>query len=115
MEVEKLKVTIWAPDKEATAGFYTKVFNAQVERQNSAVTEVSIAGGHIAIHGGGEGKSTWTGLTLQVADVVRGAEEVQEAGGSLTSPIDDSEGEGPHLAMCMDPAGNRFMLSRRRS
>ena len=52
-----------------------------VVRQNPHITEIEVAGSLIAIHGGGEGKRTWTGLTFQVADVVVGAAEIVAAGG----------------------------------
>ena len=115
MHVELLKITIWAPEKQALAKFYCEVFGASVVRENPAVTEVSLGGGLITIHGGGEGKRTWTGLTLQVPDVVIAAKELVEAGGELKFEPQEEGGEPPHLAMCIDPAGNELMLTRKRS
>jgi predicted enzyme related to lactoylglutathione lyase len=115
MQVEKLKYTIWAADAERAARFYATVFGATVARQNPHITELSVAGGLIAIHGGGEGKPTWTGLTFQVADVVTGAAEVIAAGGKCEREPQPENGEPPHLAMCEDTDGNQFMLSRARS
>jgi len=115
MIVEKVKYTIWASDAERAASFYTRCFGGQIVRQNPHITEIAIAGGLIAIHGGGEGKRTWTGITLQVADVVAGAAEVVSAGGRCEREPQWEDGEPPHLAMCEDPEGNQFMLSRQRS
>ena len=115
VSVEKLKYTIWAADAARAATFYGGVFGAKVVRQNPHITEVEIAGGLIAIHGGGEGKRTWTGLTFQIADVVAGAQAVRSAGGQCPKDPEAEDGEPPHLAMCIDPEGNDFMLSRRRS
>ena len=114
MIVERLKYTIWAADKERAVNFYSRVFGAEKTRENSAVTELSVGGGVIAIHGGGEGKQTWTGLTFQVADVVAGAKEVQTEGGLCAHDPQPEDGEEPHLAMCEDCDGNQFMLTRRR-
>jgi lactoylglutathione lyase len=114
MHVEKLKYTIWAADTARAIGFYTDLFGAEVVRQNPHITEIQIAGGLIAIHGGGEGKTTWTGLTFQVADVVEGAEAVKAAGGQCPRDPQPEDGEPPHLAMCIDPEGNQFMLTRSR-
>lgn len=115
MIVEKLKYTIWAADAARATGFYTACFDAAVVRQNPHITELSIADGLIAVHGGGEGQRTWTGLTFQVADVVAGAAEVVAAGGRCDREPQWEDGEPPHLAMCEDTEGNQFMLSRQRS
>ena len=114
MQVEQLKYTIWAADSERAAAFYQQVFGAEVVRQNPHITELEVGGGVISIHGGGEGKKTWTGLTFQVADVVAGAKEVIAAGGQCPKEPQPEDGEPPHLAMCMDTDGNEFMLSRKR-
>ena len=115
MHVERLKYTIWAADKERAVKFYCDLFGGTVGRSNDAITEVEICGGVISIHGGGEGKRTWTGLTFQVADVIEGAAEVIAAGGQCPREPQPEDGEPPHLAMCIDPDGNDFMLSRARS
>ncbi len=115
MQVEKLKYTIWAADARRAAAFYTSVFGASVTGKNPHITELSVAGGLIAIHGGGEGRQTWTGLTFQVADVVAGAAEVVAGGGKCNREPEPENGEPPHLAMCEDTEGNQFMLSRKRA
>jgi predicted enzyme related to lactoylglutathione lyase len=115
MNVEKLKYTIWAADAARAAKFYESVFGAKVVRQNPHITELEVAGGLIAIHGGGEGIKTWTGLTFQIADVVSGAAEVIAAGGKCEREPQPEDGEPPHLAMCEDTDGNQIMLSRARS
>lgn len=115
MHVEKLKYTIWAADAGRAAQFYIACFGGSIVRQNPHITEISVANGLIAIHGGGEGKQTWTGLTFQVADVVAGAAEVVAAGGKCEREPQPENGEPPHLAMCEDTDGNQFMLSRARS
>jgi predicted enzyme related to lactoylglutathione lyase len=114
MHVERLKYTIWAADKERAVRFYRDLFGGTLGRLNQAITEIEIAGGVISIHGGGEGKRTWTGLTFQVADVIAGAAEVVAAGGQCPREPQPEDGEPPHLAMCIDPEGNDFMLSRKR-
>lgn len=112
--VEKLKYTIWAADTARAIEFYTRVFGASVVRHTQHIVEVQIAGGIIAIHGGGEGKKTWTGITLQVADVVAGADAVIAAGGLCPQEPKPEDGEPPHLAMCLDTEGNQIMLTRSR-
>ena len=59
--------------------------------------------------------STWSGsAAVMVADVVAGAREVVAAGGLVPREPEPEDGEPPHLAMCVDPEGNEFMLSRKR-
>lgn len=115
MNVEKLKYTIWAADAERAANFYIHCFGGSIARQNPHITEIEIAGSLIAIHGGGEGKKTWTGLTFQIADVVAGAAEILSHGGKCDHEPQPENGEPPHLAMCEDTDGNQIMLSRARS
>ncbi|MBL9117413.1 MAG: VOC family protein [Verrucomicrobiaceae bacterium] len=114
MNVERMKYVIWAADMNRAVGFYSGLFGGKVLKQNEIISEVEICGGVIGIHGGGEGHRTWTGLSFQVPDVVAGAQEVVAAGGSLIKEPEPEDGEPPHLAMCVDPEGNEFMLTRKR-
>jgi lactoylglutathione lyase len=114
MLVERVKYVIWAADMERAAHFYCSLFGGRVLRQNPAIIEVGILDAVIGIHGGGDGKGTWTGISFQVADVVAGSSEVVAAGGRLTRAPEPENGEPPHLAMCVDPEGNEFMLTRKR-
>ncbi|MEM6912315.1 MAG: VOC family protein [Verrucomicrobiota bacterium] len=97
MLVEKLKYTLWAADRERARDFYCGLFGGQVVRENSAVTEIEIAGSTLSLHGGGEGKRTWTGLTFQIADVVAGAARVRAAGGHCPREPQPENGQPPHL------------------
>jgi lactoylglutathione lyase len=116
MKVERTKYIIWAADMTRAVGFYRRTFQARVVRESDVLSEVEIAGAVIGIHSGGEGTRTWTGLSFQVADVLEGAREVAAGGGQLLrEPMSDRVDEAPHLAMCVDPEGNEFMLSRKRS
>lgn len=114
MLVERVKYVIWAADLARATQFYQHVFGATVTKTNSVMAEVEIAGAILGIHGGGEGKRTWTGISLQVADVVAGAAEVVANGGGLVREPQEEDGEAPHLAMCHDTDGNEFMLIRKR-
>lgn len=115
MNVERVKYIVWAVDMERAVRFYRDLFGGRVIRQNSVIAEVEILGAVIGIHSGGEGRRTWTGLSFQVPDVIAGAREVVAAGGGLLREPEPENGEPPHLAMCVDPEGNEFMLSRRRA
>ncbi len=114
MIVERLKYILWAADMDRAVDFYAGVFGAVVLRRNEHISELEVGGGVLGIHGGGSGERTWTGVNFQVADVVEGAAEVVAAGGALVREPEPENGEPPHLAMCVDPDGNEFMLSRKR-
>jgi len=112
--VERVKYIIWAADISRAVEFYQRIFGAKVNRRNDIIAELEICGAIIGIHSGGEGNRTWTGMSFQVADVIEGAREVVAAGGQLTREPEPEDDEPPHLAMCVDPEGNEFMLSRKR-
>jgi lactoylglutathione lyase len=114
MHVERLKYVIWAADFDRCVRFWRDTFDGKLIKHNPVIAEVEIAGGVIGIHSGGEGRSTWTGISLQVADVIAAARVVQAAGGTLAREPEPENGEPPHLAMCIDTEGNEFMLTRRR-
>ena len=114
MNVERVKYIIWAAEIDRAVEFYKNVLGASVTRQSDVMSELELCGSIIGIHGGGEGKRTWTGMSFQVPDVVEGAKEVVEAGGQLTRQPEPEDGEPPHLAMCVDTEGNEIMLTRKR-
>ena len=115
LEVLRVKYIIWAADMNRALDFYENALGAKITKRSEVISEIDIAGSVIGVHGGGEGKRTWTGMSFQIDDVVKGAEIVQNAGGRLTRPIEsDSDDEPPHLAMVMDTENNEFMLTRAR-
>jgi lactoylglutathione lyase len=114
MKVERVKYVIWAADLGRAVRFYHEVLGGEVVKDSDVISEVVVCGATIAIHGGGEGKRTWTGLSFQVADVVAGAKEVVAGGGQLAREPQWEGDQPPHLAMCVDPEGNEFMLTRKR-
>ena len=114
MKVERVKYVIWAFDLKRAVEFYCELFGGEVVKQSDVISELAICGATIAIHSGGEGKRTWTGLCFQVPDVIVGGREVVLGGGQLTREPQPEGNEPPHLAMCVDPEGNEFMLTRAR-
>jgi predicted enzyme related to lactoylglutathione lyase len=114
VNVERVKYVVWAADLDRAVRFWRDTFGGRLLKHNSVIAEVEIAGAVIGIHSGGEGKRTWTGISLQVPDVLVGGREVQAAGGSLAKEPEPENGEPPHLAMCADTEGNEFMLTRKR-
>lgn len=114
MNVERVKYVIWAVDMNRALKFYSEVLGAEIIKRSEVISEVSLCGSIIGIHGGGEGGRTWTGMSFQVPDVIAGAAEIVAAGGQITREPQPENGEPPHLAMCVDPEGNEIMLTRKR-
>lgn len=115
MQVQKVKYVLWAADWQRCLGFYRKLFGGVVGFESEVWSEIVIAGSTIGIHGGGEGKRTWTGLSFQLDDLREGITRLIECGGSLASEPNDTPEDPLHLAMCIDPEGNEFMMTQRRS
>ena len=114
MHVEKFKYIIWAQDTERAVRFYRAVFDAEIVRQSDVMAELSIAGSLLGIHGGGEGKRTWTGMSFQVGDLMGACALVKSAGGSVLREPEDTPEEPAHLAMCADTEGNEIMITKKR-
>ncbi len=114
MNVERVKYVIWAAEMPRALRFYQEALGAKIIKNSEVISEVQICDAVIGIHGGGEGKRTWTGLSFQVADVIEGAKDVVAAGGELKREPEPENGEPPHLAMCVDSEGNEIMLTRKR-
>ena len=111
MNVLKVKYAIWAKDWKRCVAFYRDLFNGEVTLEMEVWSEVHVKNGIIGIHGGGEGKRTWTGLSFQVDDIRAAIEKMQSLGGSLTAEPNDTPEDPLHLAMCIDPEGNEFMIT----
>jgi lactoylglutathione lyase len=114
VRVEKLKYIIWAKDLAGAVRFYQEVFGAELTHASDVMAELVIAGGILGIHGGGEGRRTWTGLNFQVDDLFAACDALTTAGGQVLRPPLDTPEEPAHLAMCVDRDGNEIMITRRR-
>jgi len=114
MQVLKVKYVLWAADWQRCLTFYREMFGGVVSFESEVWSEIVIAGATLGIHGGGEGKRTWTGLSFQLDDLRQGIARLIECGGSLTSEPNDTPEDPLHLAMCLDPEGNEFMMTQSR-
>ena len=114
MKVEKVKYVLFAADWQRCLRFYRELLGGVVSFESEVWSEIVIAGATLGIHGGGEGKRTWTGLSFQLDDLREGISRLAECGGSLASELNDTAEDPLHLAMCVDTEGNEFMLTQRR-
>jgi lactoylglutathione lyase len=114
MRVEKVKYVLWAADWQRCLKFYRELFGGVVSFESEVWSEIVIAGATLGIHGGGEGKRTWTGLSFQLDDLREGIARLLECGGALTREPNDTPEDPLHLAMCVDSEGNEFMMTQKR-
>ena len=114
MNVEKVKYVLWAADWKRCLEFYRVMFGGTISFESETWSEIVIAGATIGVHGGGEGKRTWTGLSFQLDDLREGILKLVGCGGVLASEPNDTPDDPLHLAMCVDPEGNEFMMTQRR-
>ena len=114
MNVEKVKYVLWAADWKRCLDFYQNLFGGVRGYESEVWSEIVIAGATLGIHGGGEGKRTWTGLSFQLDDLREGIVRLKECGGALTAEPNDTPEDPLHLARCIDPEGNEFMMTQRR-
>lgn len=114
MKVEKVKYVLWAADWQRCLKFYHALFGGEITMESEVWSEIVIENAIIGIHGGGEGKRTWTGLSFQLDDLREGIGHLKECGGELTSEPTDTPEDPLHLAMCIDPDGNEFMMTQKR-
>ena len=111
MKVLQVKYALWASDWQKCLYFYRDLFEGEVTLEMEVWSEVKVQNAVLGIHGGGEGKRTWTGLSFQVDDLRSYIIKMQELGGDLTAEPNDTEEDPLHLAMCIDPVGNEFMMT----
>ena len=114
MKVEKVKYVLWAADWKRCLDFYQNLFGGVRGYESEVWSEIVIAGATIGVHGGGEGKRTWTGLSFQLDDLREGISRLIECGGTLAAEPNDTPEDPLHLAMCIDTEGNEFMMTQRR-
>lgn len=115
MKVEKVKYVLWAADWERCLRFYEGMFGGVISFKMEVWSEIVIAGATIGVHGGGEGKRTWTGLSFQVDDLRSAITLLKTHGGYLAAEPNDTKEDPLHLAMCVDTEGNEFMMTMKRS
>ncbi len=112
MKVQAVKYLIMAQDMERGIEFDKNVIGIAVNSKSEMWTESGFGDATIALHGGGSGEPSSTGLYFQVNDIEAARKEVVEGGGRVLSGPSGRPGEPIRLADLADTGGNRFMLSQ---
>ena len=111
MPVTKTYVMLMVADMERALKFYTDAFDATVSFDSHHWSEFTVAGATIALHSGGSGADTQTGLGFEVDDLDAAIQQASDAGGSVTSSPRDRPAEGIRIAEIADTEGNRLSVA----
>ena len=112
MKMESVKYVLMVKDMDRGTIFYKDVMGLEVKSKSEMWTEMGFGGAIIALHGGGSGEFSSTGLSFQVDDIETACKDVREGGGRVLSGPSDRPGEPIKLANLVDTEGNGFMLSQ---
>ena len=111
MKVRKTLYMLMVQDMERGVRFYRDVLGLEVKLHTPGWSELTLGDSTVALHAGGAGELTRTGLSFEVEDIDAACREVQEGGGQLLSGPVLRSGEGIKLASLADTEGNGFSFA----
>ncbi len=109
--IQAVKFMLMAEDMERARNFYRDALGLEVKSANPYWSELCHGDSIVALHAGGRGEYTETGLSFTVDDIGAACEAVVARGGKLRSGPVERPGEPIKLAELTDTEGNGFMLS----
>ena len=107
----RLYCMLSANDMTRAVRFWTETFGLTVKLESPDWSELLFGDAIVALHGGGDGSTTRSGLGFDVDDLRAACDAVVAAGGTLNWGPKDQPEEGISLADLTDTEGNQFMLS----
>jgi lactoylglutathione lyase len=114
IRVRKTYFIIVVADMDRAVRFYADAFGASVGFSSAEWSEVMVAGATVALHPGGDGTETATGLGFEVDDLDAALRQVTRVGGHVTSPTRDRPAERIRLAQVADSEGNVLTVAEAR-
>ena len=111
MKVRKALYMLMAQDMERGVRFYRDVLGLDVKLHTPGWSELTLGDSTVALHGGGTGEQTRTGLSFEVEDIDDACRQVQDGGGQLLRGPLLRSAEGIKLADLADTEGNVFFFS----
>jgi predicted enzyme related to lactoylglutathione lyase len=112
MQIESVKFILFVNDMSRALGFWRDVIGLREGFVSEHWTELKFGDAVIALHAGGSGEFSSTGLSLEVADLGRACAEIARGGGAVRRPPEDRPGEPILLAEVTDTERNGFSLSQ---
>jgi len=110
MRVRKTLFMLMTADMDRAVAFYRDALGLRAT--SSHWSELAWGDATIALHAGGDGTYTETGLGFEVEDLDEGCAAVLAHGGQVRRAPADRPGEPIRLADVVDPEGNGFSLSQ---
>ncbi|HVE93769.1 MAG TPA: VOC family protein [Acidimicrobiales bacterium] len=107
----RLYCMLSAQDMTRAVKFWTDTFGLKPKLETPDWSELLYGDAIVALHGGGDGGVTRSGLGFDVDDIQAACDAVVAAGGTLNWGPKDQPNEGISLADVTDTEGNQFMLS----
>ena len=112
MDVQRVVFMLMVQEMERAIAFYRDVIGLNLRLHAGNWAELGHDNAVVALHGGGSGEYSSTGLGFTVTDIVTACEEVSAAGGRIIRDPEERAGEGIILAHLVDPEGNGFDFSQ---
>jgi predicted enzyme related to lactoylglutathione lyase len=109
--VEKTYVMLMVADMTRALRFYTEAFDVTVVISSPHWSEFIVAGTNIALHPGGSGDETRTGLGFEVGDLDAALRRAAEVGGRISNPPRDRPEERIRVAEIADTEGNLITVA----
>lgn len=112
MKPQAVKFMLMAQDMDRAVAFYRDTMGFVEGFVSPHWSELRLGDAILALHGGGDGLRTKTGLSLQFENVSEAYAEALAAGAMGVQPPAAREGEPIILASLADPEGNEIMLTQ---
>jgi lactoylglutathione lyase len=109
--VEKTYVMLMVADMTRALRFYTEAFAVTVVISSPHWSEFTVAGTTIALHPGGSGDQTHTGLGFEVEDLDAALLRATEVGGRISTPQRERSEERIRVAELVDTEGNLITVA----
>ena len=112
MKPQAIKYMLIAHDMDRAVKFYRDTMGFDESFSSPYWSELKFGDAILALHGGGEGNSNETGLSIQYEDVQLAFSTAIKAGATSIKEPEQREGEPIILASVCDPEGNIFMITQ---
>ena len=112
MRVQKTYFMLMAQDMDRALAFYEGALGLRRAFASPEWSELLSGGSVVALHGGGDGRPTRTGLGFEVDDLEEACAAVLAQGGTVVRAPEDRPGEPIRLAEVRDTEGNGFSLTQ---
>ena len=109
--VDKTYVMLMVADMTRALRFYTEAFAVNVVMSSPYWSEFMVAGANIALHPGGSGEETRTGLGFEVHNLDAAVQRATDVGGKITSPPRERPEERIRVAELADTEGNLITVA----